>query len=170
MVLVKKVLVVVGALLSAGLLVNSMVMTFYLQKIDRGLSENLRSIEALGELQQSVIEKNKELGEMTETVGKVERGMDGAISHTSMLLVLLGQVVDLNSQTLLLNRDMESVSRQSGSMMARVNSLVQRLGPQTEQMKRSLEHLKQLAESDAKRLESIRQSTEKMNRKIPGVM
>jgi len=168
MMLVKKVAGVLCMMGAAGLLINSMVMTFYLYKIDRGLSENLQSIMALGQFQQSVIEKNEELNDMLFTVGEIDQGMNGTITRTAQLLALLSQVVDLNTQTLQLNRDMASVSRQSGATISQVKAHVKSLQPHTEQMKTYMEQLKQLSDSDVKKLDSIRRSTDQMNRKIPG--
>ncbi|NGQ94291.1 hypothetical protein G3578_03765 [Brevibacillus sp. SYP-B805] len=170
MVWVKKGLAILGILLLSGLLVNSMVMTYYLKKIDSGLNENLKSTQELAHYQESMLAKNGELQNMLSTVGTIDAGMDQAVARTSRLLFLLAQVVDLNAQTLQLNQDMESVSRQSGSAIAEVNRLVRELNPQTTWMKAYMEQIQQAAESDAENLDAIRRSTEKMNRKLPGVL
>ncbi|WP_047150765.1 hypothetical protein [Aneurinibacillus tyrosinisolvens] len=166
--MIKKLAGILGVLVLSGLLINSMLMTFYLKKIDSGLNENLHSVRALGQLQKSIIDKNGELTGMIGTIGQIDGGLDAAIDRTSRLLVLLTQVVNLNADTLQINNAMEQSSLQSGATITSVNQSLKTVGPYTAQMKGYLESLKKTAASDAQKMNDIRQSAERMNQKLPG--
>jgi hypothetical protein len=166
--MIKKLAGKVGVLVLSGVLINSMLMTFYLKKIDSGLNENLHSVRALGQLQKSIIDKNGELDGMIDTIGQIDGGLNAAVDRTSKLLVLLTQVVDLNADTLQINSTMEQSSRQSGATIANVNQSLKAIQPYTAQMKGYLESLKKTAASDMEKMNALRQSTDRMNQKLPG--
>jgi hypothetical protein len=165
---IRKLVGIIGVLVLSGLLINSMLMTFYLKKIDSGLNVNLQSVRALGELERSIIHKNGELTGMIDTIHQVDHGLDSTVSHTSNLLTLITQVVNLNAGSLQINNMMEKSAQQSGATIANVHKSLQAVAPYTAQMKQYLESLKKTAASDTQKMQAIRQSTDRMNQKLPG--
>lgn len=167
--MIRKIFSILAILLLSGLLINGITMTQQLKKIHSSLEENVESIQQLNHVQASIIDKNKELIHMANTLGQIDSGLIEITEKTNNTLVLLSSVVDYNANTLALNSQMNQSSQQSKQQIEKLQSSLAGLSPYLQNMDQLLKQLSTIASQDQQHLRSILESTKTLNRKTPGV-
>jgi hypothetical protein len=164
-----KFLKILSILALSGLLINSITMTQQMKKIESSLEDNLESIQKLNLVQASIINKNKELGQMIITLDQLDKNLDDVIGKTGKTLTLLTEVVNYNSGSLALNEEMENSSKTAGAQISAVNSSMSKLSPYLSDLDQLLKQLAATAKKDEQHLNDIYHSTKELNQKTPGV-
>jgi methyl-accepting chemotaxis protein len=164
-----KFLKILAILALSGLLINSITMTQQMKKIESSLEDNLESIQKLNLVQASIINKNKELGQMIITLDQLDKNLDDVIGKTGKTLTLLTEVVNYNSGSLALNEEMENSSKTAGAQISAVNSSMSKLSPYLSDLDQLLKQLAATAKKDEQHLNDIYHSTKELNQKTPGV-
>jgi chromosome segregation ATPase len=164
-----KFLKILSILALSGLLINSITMTQQMKKIESSLEDNLESIQKLNQVQASIINKNKELGQMIITLDQLDKNLDDVIGKTGKTLTLLTEVVNYNSGSLALNEEMENSSKTAGAQISAVNSSMSKLSPYLSDLDQLLKQLAATAKKDEQHLNDIYHSTKELNQKTPGV-
>ncbi|MBA4543572.1 MULTISPECIES: hypothetical protein [Thermoactinomyces] len=164
-----KFLKILAILVLSGLLINSITMTQQMKKIEASLEDNLESIQKLNQVQASIIRKNEELGQMSNTLNKLDQNLDQVIGKTGETLALLTEVVRYNSGSLALNEQMEKSSKNAGTQISAVDSSMSALAPYLSDLDQLLKQLAATAKKDEQHLNDIYHSTRELNQKTPGV-
>ena len=167
--MIMKVLGYVGMALVIGLLVQTMMTTYHLMRIDSGLKESLESTERLVEIQEAIIEKNDALAGVVETTKKMDAQLQATLGATKQVHANITQINELNAATLEVNKGMAVLGAHTGTGLQDVSGGLGTLNSSVNELKKALEELGLLIRDDRSNLAKIRSYTEQMNRKVPGV-
>jgi len=168
--MIGKVLGYVGMAVLFGVLVQTMVTTHHLMRIDQGLQESLDSTERLVGIQEAIIEKNDALAGVVETTNAMDEQLRATLGATKQVHANIREINALNGATLELNEGMAVLTAETGDGLEEVAGGLQTLQGSTVELRKALEQLGVLIREDRSRISKIRGYTEEMNRKVPGVL
>lgn len=164
-----KVMGYVGMTVVVGLLAQMMVTTYYLGKINVGLSDSLDSTKRLIGIQQSIIEKNKALEQVVNTTKEMDTQLVSTLAVTNSIRTNILKINELNGATLQLNRNMEVFAGQSGVSLQAIAKSTGQLQTSTQSLHDSLTKLYRYIDRDRANLQQMKAYTDQMNAKVPGV-
>lgn len=164
-----KVLGYVGMTVVVGLLVQTMVTTYYLGKIDKGLNTSLDSTTQLISIQKAVVEKNASLTDVINTTRAMDQQLQLTLKATQGIRANILRINELNGATLQLNQNMLASGTESNQSLASISSGMNQLKQSTEDLYTALARLKQITQQDRSNLQQMKTYTQQMNQKIPGV-
>lgn len=164
-----KVLGYVGMAAVVGLLVQTMATTFYLAKIDQGLSTSLDSTSQLITIQQAIIEKNQSLQDVINTTHQMDSQLLLTLKATQGIRTNILQINQLNGASLELNQGMTVSGKESNVSLGSISAGMAQLKQSTEQLYNSLARLSQFTKQDSANLHQMKLYSDQMNQKVPGV-
>lgn len=165
-----KILGYLGMAVAAGLLVQTMVTTYYLAKIDSGLNTSLDSTGSLITIQEAIIDKNHAVKDVITTTKQMDKQLEGTLAVTQGIRTNIKLINDFNAATLDLNQNMVTSGSASGQSLQTISSGMGQLKQSTEQLFNALVNLNQITTQDRNNLRQMKSYTEQMNNKIPGVL
>jgi methyl-accepting chemotaxis protein len=164
-----KVLKYTGMAVVIGLLLQTMVTTYYLGRIDAGLNTSLDSTEKLIEAQKIIIEKNGALHDVVEATKGMDQQLLATLEKTKAIHSNIDQINDWNYRTLLANQKMQTIGAQSDESLQEIAAGMGQLKSSTEELSKSMAKLNSLVSQDRQNLDQMKAYTDEMNRKLPGV-
>jgi methyl-accepting chemotaxis protein len=164
-----KVLGYVGMTVMAGLLAQTMVTTYYLGKIDKGLTVSLDSTTQLISIQKAIVEKNESLKDVVSTTQAMDQQLQLTLKATQGIRANILRINELNGATLQLNQHMMTSGTASNQSLDSIYTGMTQLKQSTEELYASLDRLNGITQQDRSNLQQMKAYTEQMNRKIPGV-
>jgi D-ribose pyranose/furanose isomerase RbsD len=165
----KKWVLYVANVIVIGVLVQQVMTTTYLAKIDAGLHSSLHSTKQLASIESSIIEKNHALQGMASTTKSMSDQLGVTLQVTMAINKNIHAIDALNQSTLDVNQILVALGKQSQVNLASIASRLDQLNGSIGQVGGQLSQLKQTIELDASTLHDMKAQTDKMNSKVPGV-
>lgn len=169
MIRVRTLLLYVGMCAVVALLLQQMVTTYYLAKIDTGLNSSLRSTASLATIESAIIDKNHALRDVVATTQGMDRQLGDTLQATQTIDAHIHKIDDLNGATLQINQGLVKLGQQGGASLTTSAASLRDFSTSMAQLKASLSQLDQTIQSDASNLHDMKAQTDTMNRKVPGV-
>jgi type VII secretion effector (TIGR04197 family) len=169
MIRIRTLLMYLGMCIVVALLVQQMVTTYYLAKIDVGLNSSLHSTSQLASIQQAIIDKNKALQDVVTTTKAMDGQLGVTLQTTQTIDVHIHRIDDLNVSTLKVNQGLVGLGQQSGSALTTTASSLQQFSESISKLKTYLSQLNQTIQSDVVNIHDMKAQTDTMNSKVPGV-
>ncbi|MFC4766563.1 hypothetical protein [Effusibacillus consociatus] len=163
----KSVLSTIGTVVVAGLMIQSIVMTSTMKKLDTGMNENLKSTKQLLSVQQEIQEKNNVLNQSLQTTKALNDKFGESVAKAQQIDSLVAQVVAANSQIMQLNQQNVGLTGASGQQLTKIKQTLTQLLESNNTLKNYLSQLKQTTDSDVYWLGEIKKSSDNLNRKMP---
>lgn len=164
-----RVIQVIGILCLTALLINGVTMTQQMKKIQSSLDKNLKAVNQLNQVQGNIIQKNEELTRMTQTLDQLDNDLNGTIQQTGRTLSSLSDVVHYISGSLDLNRQTHQSSKNTKNEIEKVNQTLADMEPHLKELEQLLGQLSETTKKDEEHMKKLKESTESLNGKIPGV-
>jgi hypothetical protein len=165
--MLSKLLGFLGLLVLVGLLVQTMITTYYLGKIDKGLRSSLQSTENLLAIQQSIVSKNEKLQEVIATTKAMDGQLTATLQATQSVHRNISEINRLNRSTLDINQNMLVLSNSSGQGLQGIAAGMGQLKKSTGDLLQSLTGLSKWVGQDHGNLTKMRDYTESMNQRLP---
>jgi uncharacterized protein YoxC len=153
-----------------GLLIQTMVTTYYLSKIDTGLTVNLQTTKQLIGIEHAINEKNKALQEVASTATQMDLQLNGTLQTTKEIHANINQIDQLNDATLQANQSMVTLGAQTGQTLNGISQNMEQLKQSLEALSDSLSKLYDWTNQDRNNMAQMKQATDNMNQKVPGVV
>jgi hypothetical protein len=167
--MIGKVLGTIGVVALFGVLVQTLVTTYYLAKIDIGLNSSLDSTRRLVAVEQAIIDKNKTLGTVISQTQKMDQQLGQTLQETLTIEQHIFRINELNGATLTINRSMAQVGSAGARTLADIGSTMAGLNQATLALGNYLAALRQVVIEDRRNMDLMRQYTDEMNAKTPEV-
>ncbi|MGB8954425.1 MAG: hypothetical protein WCC10_03575 [Tumebacillaceae bacterium] len=167
--MVMKALGYLGMGVLLALLIQTMVTTYHLGKIDAGLRSSLESTAQLAEMQRSIILKNQQLSDVVATTQAMDKQLKQTLGVTQELHGNISSINKWNGATLELNQQMVASAGDSGEQLKAISGGMGQLKETTTALYGSLAKLSEWIKQDRAHMSNMRSSTEQMNQKVPGV-
>lgn len=167
--MVLKIFGYLGMAIVVGLLIQTMVTTLYLSKIDTGLTTSLQTTTQLAGIEQAVIDKNKSLSDIVSTSKQMDQQISTALSSTKQIQGNIHTIDSLNGSTLTANHNTVSYGNQSGATLGLIANNMQQLKQSIAALLASITKLDGWAKQDRNDISQMKQATDEMNQKVPGV-
>jgi septal ring factor EnvC (AmiA/AmiB activator) len=167
--MVGKVLGTIGVVALFGILTQTLVTTYYLAKIDIGLNSSLDSTRRLVSVEHAIIDKNKALADVIQQTAHMDQQLQTTLETTQTIEQHILRINDLNAATLTINRRMAAVGAAGTRTLSDVSSAMASLNQATMSLGNYLAVLRQVVMQDRANLDLMKQYTDEMNQKTPGV-
>jgi uncharacterized protein YoxC len=163
----KRVLKVVGVVVVAGLLAQSMIMTAYLKKLDSALNQNLDTANQLLQAQRDIKNKNAVLNDMADSTQVLSQRLDVALAKTQTISSLITQLLAINAKTKQVQDQLVVLLKNNANTMQTINQSIGGLKSNTSQLAAQIEQLQAIVRMDSASLQSVAASAAEMNKKLP---
>jgi hypothetical protein len=164
---------VVGYCIAALLilvLIQQVLTTTYLGKIDAGLRSSLSSTKQLSAIQSSVIEKNGALTGIAKTTDNMDTALGTTLQLTQTIDRNIHQIDDLNVATLSANRQLAALGKDGQTNLTGIAQNLQTFAQVLSQLQAQVAQLDGVVRVDQPTLHDMKLQTDTMNRKVPGVL
>jgi chromosome segregation ATPase len=165
----KKWVLYIANVIVVGVLVQQVMTTTYLAKIDYGLHSSLQSTKQLASIESSIIEKNHALQSMASTTQSMSDQLSLTLQVTMAINKNIHAIDALNQSTLDVNQTLVGLGKQSQANLASIASQLGQLNSSIGQVGGQLGQLKETIQLDASTLHDMKAQTDQMNSKVPGV-
>lgn len=166
----RKWLYYLGTIVLLGFLVQQMVTTYYLAKIDGGLHSSLRSTARLGTIQTEIIHKNQSLHNVLAATQDISGQLQLTLKETQIIDGNIHQIDNLNLATLRVNQVLTGLGSQGQNTLGAIAASMQTLQQKISSLSGPLSQLDDTIHSDRSLLHDMRAQTDRMNAKVPGVL